>query len=144
MANSRIYINKKSMCFVMWHFPNSFRTNGEILKCVYIQIICPANMYKMHQNRRMKAYLFSQMEKRSFHALHSSCAWSIPRRKNKLMYLIKQLSIVGTVSSSLWRLWSPFLSSWLFFRTFPLRLCGIQGCILIKGGAKGRKITLII
>ena len=51
---------------------------------------------------------------------------------------IISMSIVGTEFLAVLRLWSPLLSSWVFFSTFPLYSWGLQGGILIKDGAKRR------
>ena len=40
---------------------------------------------------------------------------------------------------SILRPWRLFLSNKVFFRSFPLRLCGLQGFIFSKAGAEKRK-----
>ena len=50
------------------------------------------------------------------------------------------ISVLALLSLSILRLWlRPFLSSSVFFCTFPLRLRGLQRFILIKNGAKRRR-----
>ena len=77
--------------------------------------------------------------------MHSSCAWSTPRPSNELIWFIwsRNLRSLRLLSSSLLRLWSSFTSSWVFFRTFPLYLCDLWKCILIRDGAKWRKNHLL-
>ena len=50
------------------------------------------------------------------------------------------ISVLALLSLSILRLWlRPFLSSSVFFCTFPLRLRGLQRFILIINGAKRRR-----
>ena len=50
--------------------------------------------------------------------------------------------LLGLLSSSILRVYSPLPFSWVILFTFSVCFWGLKGCVLIKGGAKRRKNQL--
>ena len=85
--------------------------------------------------------------------VYKDAVWSIKKqkeRKNSMIILAYGPteyffeSVVGIFVMSILRPWRLFLSNKVFFRSFPLRLCGLQGFIFSKAGAEKVKTNQII